>query len=389
MTRQTPKNYYKILDISTTATDKEIKSAYRSLARKFHPDVNPGDKACELKFKEVTEAYNILMDETQRRIHDTALGMYENAQNQKTTAKNQKTRDSYSARRAYAKAKQPKSTSEKDYKKDGFGKSFSTFFEGIMKSVDEEINKQQQFKSQPNFSTDPPPTQDEPDKEKATANAEQRNTQTKQKKAINGKDITVSLHLTSDEARKGVIKKVNIVHSNPCEKCNGTGKINQQRCKTCQGKGEHTSHKKLDVKIKAGVKHGSRIRIVEEGNRGLHGGLNGDLYLYLKVYNPDQFEYDVSNVYSEVKVSPHEAVIGSEIEVLTVDGFVKMMVPAGTQVGQKFRLARQGLPDKNGERGDHYVKINIEVPKKLSAKEKELYEQIARVTKFNPREYKS
>jgi DnaJ-class molecular chaperone len=381
MARNKPKDFYKILGVAHTATDKEIKSAYRSLARKYHPDVNQGNKQSEDKFKEISEAYSVLLDEKQRYLLDIALGIKTLESDKNTRAKTNFKNSQRNAKNTSGKKYTNTSSSKTTKKDDSLASTFSNLFESILKGNEAEDNEKHKSKGPPRFTTDPPPEK----KETATySNVHKARTTHKSQR---GEDITLDVYLMAEEAIKGTVKTINIVHTDPCPKCNGRGLLVNGTCRTCNGKGEKSNHDKLDVKLPAGVKNGAKVRIAKQGNRGINGGDNGDLYLIIKIYNPSNFEFDGFDVLSETSVAPHEAVLGSEIQVLTIDGFVKMKIPPGTQMEQKFRLIGQGLPNKSGERGNHFVKIKIEIPQKLSAREKELYEEISRVSKFNPREY--
>jgi DnaJ-class molecular chaperone len=381
MTRSKPKDYYKILGIAYTATDQEIKSAYRLLARKYHPDVNQGNKVSEEKFKAISEAYSVLTDEKQRYLLDLALGVKKLESETRTTRTNAANKTKQAASSATKTKKPTKSTSKtsKSTKDDGIASAFSSLFESILKSGEAE---QQKPKGSPRFTTDTPKEK----KESATYSEIHRKAKSGSK-VQRGEDISLEVFLTIDEAKKGTVKTVNLLHTDPCPKCNSAGILAGSQCRSCKGEGLKTSHEKLDVKFPASIKSGSKLRIAKQGNRGINGGDSGDLYLDIKVYNPGSFEFDGYDVMSEVAVAPHEAVLGAEVQVLTIDGFVKMKIPAGTQVAQKFRLLKQGLPDKNGLRGNHFVKVKIDIPDSISDKEKELYEEIARISKFNPREY--
>lgn len=372
MAQNKPKDHYKILGIAHTASEKELKSAYRSLARKYHPDVNQGNKDSEEKFKEVTEAYSFLSDEKQRYLFDLAQGYKKINNDQQKQPQHQTKRNP-----TQAPSKKPDTSKEKPSKDSTFSDTFSNLFESIMKG-----GEQQQNKRKPSFTTEPPPKK----KEKATY-SDIVNKPLKHRKSVRGNDITLDIYLMVNEAKNGIVRTVNILHTDPCQKCKGSGILASSKCQYCEGKGESSIHKKLDVKIPAGVKNGAKVRISKEGNKGVNDGERGDLYLIIKVYNPANFEFDQFDVLSEVIISPHEAVLGTEIQVLTIDGFVKMKIPPATQQSQKFRMVKQGLPDKTGGRGNHFVQIKIEIPSKLSDREKELYEEIAKISKFNPREY--
>lgn len=379
MAHKKPKDHYKTLGIAYTATEEEIKNAYRSLARKYHPDVNPGDKQSEEKFKEVYEAFSILKDEKQRYLLDLAMGVKNIDPTQKI--KPRPRTGTPETQKPKTRPKQAsKTTSSKNRKDNTFSEAFSSLFENIMSSK-EPIDKKQA----PRFTTDPPPAQ-ETKKEKATYTS--TGPRPKQPKfSERGEDITLDIYLIKNEAINGCIRTVNILHTDTCSKCKGSGILAASQCQYCQGKGESSFHKKIDVKIPAGIKNGSKVRIAKEGNKGPNEGDRGDLYLNVKVYNPASFEFDNYDVLSEVMLTPYEAALGTEIQVLTIDGILKMKVPEGTQPGQKFRLLKQGLPAPDGERGNHFVKINIEIPKNLSPKEKELYKELARLDKKSSKDY--
>lgn len=384
MAKKSPKDYYNILGVSYTATEQEIKSAYRSLARKYHPDVNQGNKLSEEKFKEIGQAYSILSNEKQRYLLDIALGIKTLESEKKTPPKTDQT-DSKTTTRATTKTTKTKKATEnkaKPSKDSNFTEAFSDLFESILKSTTNNPKTASQKNTTPRFTTEPPPVKQEKNiysdlgkKPKTSSPAEK------------GDDISLDVYLPAEQAIKGAVRTVNILHTDPCNKCNSTGILAGSQCRTCEGKGEKITHKKLDFIVPAGIKNGSKVRIAKEGNKNPNNAERGDLYLTIKIYNPNNFQIDGNNVMSEVTLAPHEAVLGAEIQVLSIDGFIKMKIPPETQADQKFRLVGQGLPNSSGERGNHFVKIKIDVPTNISQREKELYEEIARISKFNPREY--
>lgn len=217
--------------------------------------------------------------------------------------------------------------------------------------------------------------------------APQKKAQTKESPGQRGDDITADISISIIEAHNGTIKKINILHTEICGKCKGKMLINGVNCAFCQGKGEISNQKKVSVKIPANVKEGSKIKISGEGNRGINGGQNGDLYLLVHIEKHSLFTFENLNVVCEIPITPSEAALGADIEVPTVDGFVTMKIPPETQSGQRFRLAGQGILDsKTSKKGDHIVISRIEIPEKLTQKEKDLYIELARIRKFNPRE---
>jgi molecular chaperone DnaJ len=354
------KDYYQILGIKPSATSKEVKSAYRALARKYHPDVNKGNKLSEEKFKEVGEAYAVLSDENKRKQYDLSKGYNQTSKETQGTTQQTKKRTSDAYRQAVDE-EVPKKES-RTQKEDKPEKSFNEVFNEFLDSI---FNKN-------NFN-DPPPVQPKP----KPAGAPKKN----------GDDITADISISIVEAHNGTTRKINILHTDPCGQCKGKGHTNNVTCIICNGKGEISNHKKINVKIPPNVKEGSKIRIPYEGNKGQNGGQNGDLFLLIHIQKHSLFTFDNLNVLCEIPITPSEAALGAEIDVPTVDGHINMKIPAETQSGQKFRLAGEGLADsKTGHKGDQLVTAMIIIPNNLSTKEKELYQELARIRKFNPRE---
>lgn len=354
------KDYYIILGIKPSATLKEIKSAYRLLARKYHPDVNKGNKLSEEKFKEIGEAYSVLSDEKKRKQYDLLKGY--NRTPKKEDNINQQTKKS--AKDAYSKKSDINIEDEnpKTTKKQNEEKSFNDVFNEFLDNI---FNKN-------NFNN-PPPVQERPKPVPPPK--------------IKGDDITADITISIAEAHNGTTRKVNILHTDPCGQCKGSKFKNGQTCIVCGGNGEISNHKKINVKIPPNVKEGSKIRIPYEGNKGKNGGQNGDLFLLVHIQKHSLFTFDKLNVLCEIPVTPTEAALGAEIEVPTIDGHVNMKIPPETQSGQKFRLQGEGIADsQSSKKGDQIVSVMINIPNNLSDKEKQLYQELARIRKFNPRE---
>ncbi|MEI7474930.1 MAG: DnaJ C-terminal domain-containing protein [bacterium] len=351
------KDYYKILGVNPNADVQDIKSAYRSLARKYHPDVNPGNKVSEQKFKDIGEAYDILSDKVKRKQFDILNGYYRTAE--KTI--NQEQQKKKQTEEAYTKAEEKKTDSKQEnYSKDGkktFNDVFNDFVDGVFKT---------------------PPTQQEETVKKATYNAPPPK---------KGEDITADVIITLPEAHNGTVRKVNILHTETCNQCKGKRIVNGSQCIVCQGKGEVSTHKKVNVRIPSNVKEGSKIRIPKEGNRGINGGDRGDLFLVVHIQKHSLFNVDGLTVTCEIPITPYEAALGAEINVPTIEGHVNMKIPPETSSGQKFRLSNEGITDpKTNKKGDQLITVKIEIPKNLTPKEKELYAELAKVRKYNPRE---
>lgn len=342
MVLSSEKNLYEILEISSSASNSAIKSAYRRLARKFHPDLNGGDEICEKKFKEITEAYEILSDAEKKKNYDILKGFYRETSYSKFNEAN----------KAYKKTK----NEEEELKKhsDSFSSIFNDILEGFKQTTSS--TKNQTFK-------------------------------TKQTPPERGGDVNTDVLITISEALQGTTRTVNILHTEVCPNCQGKLFLNGAKCPLCKGLGEQSIHKKLNVKIPANVKDGSKIRIANEGNRGYNGGKNGDLYLNIKIENNSSFKYDGLNVLCTLPITPFEAVLGASIDVNTPTGKVTMKITPNTHSGQKFRLSGQGLGQgsKFGKKGDMIVTVNIEIPSKLSDEEIELYKKLKNISKGSVR----
>ena len=203
---------------------------------------------------------------------------------------------------------------------------------------------------------------------------------------FNGDDITVDLTITCFEAANGVSRKVNILHTAPCQHCNGHKFINGGQCSVCKGTGVQSIQKKINVKIPKGVSQGSKVRVKGEGNSGLNGGKNGDLYLVVNIEKNPYFEFDKYDILCNLPVTPSEAVLGTDVSVPTLDGKVSVKIPPMTSSGQKLKLSGLGLPTKAKDKnGDMIITVLIKLPSKLSKEEKELYEKLKELSSENIR----
>ena len=338
------KDLYEILGITPDVDEVQIKVAYRKMARKYHPDVNNNTQESIVKFKEITEAYEVLLDVKRRKEYDTLRGYTkrkaENSESNRTRAQ-----------KAYSSAAHEKKEAQKPENKDSFSKVFNSILDGLFQND----NSTKQTK--------------------------------KKQKPENGRNINLSVTIKISEAINGTTRTVNVLHTEKCPKCEGRRFINGAKCPMCKGNGEISIHKRLNVKIPAGVKKGARIRVANEGDKGYNGGKNGDLFLTVDVEENPLFKFDGLNVLCEIPITPYEAALGANIEIPAVGGNISMKIPPLTTSGQKFRISGQGLKDeKNNKYGDQIVTIKIEMPKELTEKEKVLYEELKKYSTQKIRE---
>jgi molecular chaperone DnaJ len=353
------RDYYEVLSVSRTATDQEIKSAYRRLAVKYHPDKNPNDAGAEEKFKEAAEAYSVLSDPEQRKRYDRFghAGV------------------SSSAAGANAWGGAPGFGGIEDILGDLFG--FGDVFGGGGRGG------------------------------------------TRRSSAQRGADLRYDLEITLEEAANGMTAQLRIPRLESCDTCKGSGaasgsqpescstcggtgqvryqqgffsvartchvcrgagKVVKNPCTDCNGTGRIEREKQLEVKVPAGVETGSRLRVSGEGQAGTQGGATGDLYVVIHVAEHEQFERQGSNLYEAVPITFAQAALGADIMVKTLDGEEKLKVPMGTQTGTVFRLRGKGMPALGGRgRGDLFVSVTVMTPTTLTREQRRLLEQLAEV----------
>jgi DnaJ-class molecular chaperone len=329
------KDYYKILNVPREATADEIKKAFRKLARKHHPDVNPGDKKAEMKFKEINEAYEVLSDPDKRKKYDT-LGP--NWQDQFGPPPS-------GSRRAYNFGGR---TSSPPFEFEAGGPGFSDFFEAL-------------------FGRSGP------------ANSAARGSREDLHRRA-GDNIEQPVDVTLQEAYLGGMRTFNIQSTEVCPICKGTGEINNKSCTNCGGQGMIPRNKRIQVKINAGVDNGSKIRVAGEGQPGIGGGPRGDLYLVISVKPDPKFERKGDDLYVDVDVDLVTMMLGGEVPVPTPDGRkLVLTIPPETQNRRLFRLAGKGMPHLRSEgSGNLYARIQVLLPTQLSNEERALFEKLAR-----------
>ena len=216
-------------------------------------------------------------------------------------------------------------------------------------------------------------------------NKEEERIRQKNDSAKKGKDIYSDIEISIFEALGGTTKVINMLQTNLCPKCHGRKFVNGSECPFCKGKGETSTYKRFSVKIPAGVKDSSKIRLAGEGEKGTNGGMNGDLYLTIHIKEPKTYKTEGLNILKTIPVAPFEAVLGCEVRVSTLRGNVSLKISPNTQNGQKIRLAGCGI-EHNGKFGDMIVTVEIQIPKNLSNEEISLYKKLAELSSGNIRE---
>ncbi|MFC2004609.1 DnaJ C-terminal domain-containing protein [Chloroflexota bacterium] len=320
------KDYYSLLGVKRDASEQEIKRAYRRLARKHHPDVNPGDKSAEAKFKEINEAYEVLSDKEKRQKYDQFGDQWQYA-DQFARAGGQ--------RAAY-------------WDFNPGGAQSGHFEEGDLESLFGDL-----------------------------FGGSRTGTYSRRARSRRGRDIEYPVDVTLEEAYHGASRILNLKSEQSCPSCGGTGRIQNALCSVCRGSGVVAGMKQLEVKIPPGVKDGSRVRIAGKGEPGYTGGNSGDLYLVTSVRVHKLFERKGNDLHVEVAVPLTVAVLGGEVQVPTPKGKLALKIPSDTQNGRAFRLTGQGMPRLgSSSRGDLLAKVKVVLPTKLSKEEKKLFEQL-------------
>jgi DnaJ-class molecular chaperone len=319
------KDFYDALGVARSADEKEIRTAYRKLARKHHPDVNPGDKASEARFKEVNAAYEVLSDPDKRKKYDKYGDRWEMA-DQIEEAQRRGGGGGGGGFRAAQGA-------------EGFG-DFGSIFDNFFR------------------------------RERAGPRGAPGNRR--------GQDVESQVDISLEEAFHGTTRTVNLQSPEVCPTCGGAGEVAGAICHTCEGMGTVTRPRRLEVRIPAGVKTGSRVRVAGEGRPGSGKGSPGDLYLVTSVLPHNRFERNGDDLTTEVEVPLLDAVLGGEVTVQTLSGRVALRIPELTQNGRQIRLTGKGMPSlqSGGKAGDLIVRVRVRLPEKLSPEEREHFEAL-------------
>jgi len=368
-------DYYEVLGVPRKTPVKDIRQAYRRLARKYHPDLNPGDKAAEEKFKQIQEAYDVLSDSKKRQMYDQ-FGFYDGSGG--PVAGGGSAQDLHVDFGGFdfggGSVGSPGGTSFKDL--------FSQFFRGM--------------------------------------NVEEAATQSQ-----SGSDLEYQVEVSFAEAVRGSEKSISIIRLEHCAECKGTGAVGgganqvcpgcagsgrtaqttgklrfnvtctrcqgsgkmRTICRHCAGDGRVRRSETIKVRIPPGAQTGSRVRVPGHGNAGLLGGAAGDLYIIMKVEDHGYFERQGDDIHTKVPVTVSEAALGAKIDVPTIDGRAQLKIPPGTNSGQKFRLREKGAPSARNPqvRGDQYIEVQVVVPKPNDERVKDLLRELTRLAPEDPR----
>jgi molecular chaperone DnaJ len=378
-------DYYQLLGVKRDAKPDEIKKAYRRLARKYHPDVNPGDKSAEEMFKKITEAHDILSDEKKRKVYDQ-FGQYSDNLAD-AASRGAKAGSGFGGGFDFSGFDWSGASGGTSGSTSSGGSSFSDLFSNLFGGAKQE--------------REPPRVQ-----------------------PTRGQDIEMPLALSFEESVTGLTTNITVSRSEQCSRCQGAGDtggslvicpscrgagqvqkasgrlrfaqecadcagVGRRRppCGVCQGKGVTPKSEQVKVRIPPGVDTGSRVRVPGKGAGGRLGAPAGDLFIITNVGQHKHFTRKGDNIYVTVPISVAEAALGAKIEVPTVEGKAQLRIPPSTQSGQKFRMSGRGVPSlRNPQaRGDQFVEVQIVLPKVISEETKELLRQFAHKNPENPR----
>ncbi len=345
------KDYYESLGVPRGASEADIKKAFRKLAREHHPDVAKNKKQAEEKFKEINEAYEVLSDPAKRKRYDQ-LGA-----NWRSGADFRPPPGWESFGRGRPSAGGGPGGGVHEFQFGGTG--FSDFFEQLFGA--------RAGRGAPGFGRGGGFAEEEMGAER-------------------GQDIEGDILVTLEEAMRGSVRSVSVRHAVPCGQCGGAGHRNRRACAACGGAGQVARTDTWQVKVPAGVTEGQRLRLAGRGEAGVEGGVAGDLYLRVRLARHPDFKVEDHNLIYQAEVAPWEAVLGANITVPTLTGTVSIKVPPGTQNGQKMRVRGRGLPQRGGGSGDLIVETRVEVPNRVTDAERKLWEQLARESRYNPRQ---
>ena len=362
------RDYYDILGVSRNATQEEIKRAYRRLARKYHPDVNPGDKAAEERFKEIQEAYEVLGDPEKRAKYDRfGHAAFEGAESA----------GGFGGQRVYTWTTEPGEDFTTIFEQFDLGDIFGGFgFGGTRTRARAARGRDLRTRITIPFLT-----------AVKGGSVELRLRKPKRCATCGGSGAAPgSAWATCASCGGSGRRRGPLGFGAACSHCGGEGKVPAQACGSCGGSGMSETPETISVRIPAGIEDGTELRLRGQGAAGPGGGPPGDLYVEVNVAPHPYFRREGRNIVLRLPLSITEAALGTRIDVPTVDGIVTLTVPPGTSSHQRLRLRGKGIPDPHtGSRGDQLVEVQIVAPKELSARAKELLEALGQELRYNPR----
>jgi curved DNA-binding protein len=332
------KDYYEILGVAPGAGDEEIRSAFRRLARMYHPDKTGNNREAEDRFKEINEAYEVLSDPERRDRYDNFTGAWQSGREQ-----------------AWSDFGRSDGGRPNHFQFDR--QNFSDFFGQLFNGRGGARNR-----------TGPEP--------KAP----------KEKFDGRGDDLETDLRVTLDEVLNGAARTITMKRSSKCQACLGMGQVSARPCEQCSGKGEVLRNEAVTVKIPKGIKEGAFLRVPGRGEPGIANAPAGDLYLKVQYAAHPDFHLEQGILVHDLALAPWEAVLGATINVPTLTGNTNIKVPPGTQNGAKLRIKGRGLPNSDATTGDLILNVIIQVPATTALRERQLWEELARESIFHPRQ---
>jgi DnaJ-class molecular chaperone len=330
------RDYYQVLGVKRDASEKDIRSAYRKLARKHHPDVNPGDKKAEETFKEINAAHDVLKDPDKRKKYDKYGDRWEMA-DQIEEMQRQRGAGDFFRQSGGRRTSTADGVEFEEF--DLGGGDLGDILGGIF--------------------------------------GRGRGGRTAQPRSRKGENLEHPVEITLEEAFAGTTRLVQLQIPETCTTCNGTGKLAGEICPTCEGIGSLIKSKRIEVKVPTGVDTGQRVRIAGQGNPGIGGGPQGDMILLVTVRPHPRFERKGADLYVDVEVPLYDAILGGEVGVPTLKGTkLQLKIPAGTQNGRQIRLGGQGMPRSGGTPGDLFARVKVVLPAGLNERERHLFEEL-------------